>query len=650
MATLQELEQALFNADRAGDTDAARKLAAVVTRARMSGGAPSSTTAKTPTQATQSDFGGVGRQLGLTARYGIEGATAGAGTFTDPIINAIGGAVRAVTGSDYDPATLASIGQHVANALGLPEPATQTERIIGAATKGLAGGAGAAGLASQAAKMTTGGTQAIAQQLAAQPAMQAAAGGAAGTAGQTVAESGGGSLAQLGASLAAGIATPAAAAGARRVAALPTTRISPEQQAILDAGKAAEVPLMTSDVLPPGTFLGKQAQAVGERIPLIGTGAVRQAQQGTRQEAVSALAEKYGTPSYEAIVSSLKGKIGNIKRAAGNVIDKTGQQLDAVGNVTPTKSIQAIDNAISKLSQPNVFNPGNESHIQSLTDLKGVLSGGEQTFTTLRQSRTAVRDLLDSTDAAGRSQLPSYPKKLITQVYGAMKNDMSDFASANLTPAQAAKLDRANNVYGNEANLLQRSRLKNVLDKGDITPENVRTLIYSNKPSENQILYNSLGTLGRQNVKSALINDAAEKATSGEVINPNRFGVELAKHNKKLDIFFKGDERKAINGLHRVLQITRRAQDAAAAPTTTGATAVPYTLGGAAIANLPATIVAAVSGGALARAYESAPVRDLLLKLSNTRPNTRAESAYVQSLISALREELQRQPNTKQQD
>jgi hypothetical protein len=35
MATLQELERALVNADKAGDTDAARKLAAVIAKARQ---------------------------------------------------------------------------------------------------------------------------------------------------------------------------------------------------------------------------------------------------------------------------------------------------------------------------------------------------------------------------------------------------------------------------------------------------------------------------------------------------------------------------------------------------------------------------------------------------------------------------------------
>ena len=35
MATLQELERALVNADKADDTDAARKLAAVIAKARQ---------------------------------------------------------------------------------------------------------------------------------------------------------------------------------------------------------------------------------------------------------------------------------------------------------------------------------------------------------------------------------------------------------------------------------------------------------------------------------------------------------------------------------------------------------------------------------------------------------------------------------------
>lgn len=590
----------------------------------------------------------LGRQVGLTARYGIEGVANGAGMLTDPFVNAIGGAVRAVTGKEYDPATLSKIGQHVADALGLPQPETPMERVVGAVARGMAGAGAGAAAAGGIAGATTGTTQAVAQQLAAQPGAQIAAGAAAGGAGQTTAEAGGGPGAQLAASLAAGVAVPAAIAGATRVAAMRNAGISPEQQAILDAGKAADVPVLTSDVLPPKTFMGKQAQAVGERIPVAGTAGVREAQQEARQAAVAKVAEKYGAPSYEAIVSSIKGKVGAIKRAAGNVIDKTGKELDAAGAVVPVKSVQSIDDAIAELSKPNVYNRGTAGHIQELVDLKDALQSGQQSFSTLRQSRTAVRELLDSVDATGRSQLPSNAKRLVTQVYNAMKSDMDDFASVNLSPEKFGKLQRANQVYGDQSQLLKASRLKNVLDKGDITPENVRNLIYSNKPSENQILYDSLGTAGRAQVRSALINDAATKALRDGVVNPNAFGAELAKHGKKLDIFFHGPERDSIQGLIKLLRVTRRAQDAAVAPTTTGATLTPYALGASALADLGKTVTAAVTAGGLARMYESAPVRNLLLKLSAVRPNTPQEAKYARAIAAALQERTERQPVTQQ--
>jgi hypothetical protein len=170
---------------------------------------------------------GAPRQLGLGARHVIEGVAAGAGMVTDPVIEAIGGAVRMATGSDYDPATLASIGRNVANALGLPQPATSTEKVVGAAARGLAGGLSGAGVAQLATGVTTGVARTAAQTLAAQPGLQAVAGAASGAAGQSVQEGGGGSGAQLAAALAAGISAPLAVGAAGKAAAAARTPPAP---------------------------------------------------------------------------------------------------------------------------------------------------------------------------------------------------------------------------------------------------------------------------------------------------------------------------------------------------------------------------------------------------------------------------------------
>lgn len=82
MATLQELERALVNADRAGDTDAARKLAAVISRARQDvvNQIPDTTVAETMPQYVEPTVGekivGAG-ETALTLATGATGGTVG---------------------------------------------------------------------------------------------------------------------------------------------------------------------------------------------------------------------------------------------------------------------------------------------------------------------------------------------------------------------------------------------------------------------------------------------------------------------------------------------------------------------------------------------------------------------------------------------
>jgi len=157
------------------------------------------------------------RQLGLTARYGIQGGGAGLGMLTDPVIEALGGAIRMTTGSDYHPETLASISRNFADILGLPQPQTNQEQIIGAATQGLAGAATPAGLAGQLLGKTSGATQTLAQNLSANPVVQSIAGATGATASEITRQEGGGQLAQLAAGLGAGLGGGLGAAKAGRV-------------------------------------------------------------------------------------------------------------------------------------------------------------------------------------------------------------------------------------------------------------------------------------------------------------------------------------------------------------------------------------------------------------------------------------------------
>ena len=179
----------------------------------------------------------VPRQLGLTARYGLEGV----GDTLDFIASPIRAGLNAVLPSRKPtitdlvstqdararPAIEGRSGEALANLLGLPKPQTAQERIVGDAARLVAGGALPLGAGAALAKNGTGVAQGVGRMLAANPAQQLASAGAAGAAGGYTRETGGNDGAQLLASLAAGVAAPAAMAGGQRLASAAARRLTP---------------------------------------------------------------------------------------------------------------------------------------------------------------------------------------------------------------------------------------------------------------------------------------------------------------------------------------------------------------------------------------------------------------------------------------
>lgn len=214
------------------------------------------------------------RQVGLTARAGVQGLGGLVGLFSDPVASLI----NTITPEDAPKAARArDLAAQLANVLGLPSPETPVERVVGQAVESMAGAGGTVA----AARGLAGGLgvvgQNVAGQLASQPLQQVAGAAGAGVGAQTAQEMGGGAAAQLAAGLAGGVAGSGAASLGQRMAARTPA------PAIVREAEAAGVPLMASDVVPPRTFAGRFMQAMGEKIPFAGTGGMRSAQQEARQ-------------------------------------------------------------------------------------------------------------------------------------------------------------------------------------------------------------------------------------------------------------------------------------------------------------------------------------------------------------------------------
>ncbi len=150
------------------------------------------------------------RQAGLTARYGLEGVGDVFDTF-------VGNPMRTLAAPVFGNKPTARTGAVVADAVGLPQPRTAQERIVGDAARLVAGGGGTIGTASKASQVLSGTSKGVARALAANPTQQLASAGAAGAAGGYTRETGGNDGSQFAASLAAGLAAPFAINGAQRV-------------------------------------------------------------------------------------------------------------------------------------------------------------------------------------------------------------------------------------------------------------------------------------------------------------------------------------------------------------------------------------------------------------------------------------------------
>lgn len=402
-------------------------------------------------------------------------------------------------------------------------------------------------------------------------------------------------------------------------------RGQPAQETV-EAATRAGIPTLTTDVIPPQTFAGRMAQQTGEKIPFAGTGGMRQAQQQLREEAVEKFTQKYGDFSYDAIVGSLKAQKDRIKSAAGGVMEATGRKLDDLGTIPTTRTQAAIDDVSGELVKKGVI--PSQSAMDDLAVLTGALKEGPQTFSSLKENRTLFREIVKGADKAERTQLTSRAKALLQRVENAMKQDMDDFAKKNLSPQEFAKWQKANRVYAGEAAKLTKTRLKNVLDKGDLQPEAVRNLLFSRSPSEVDMLYKSLDATGRANARAAIINKVVDDLSKRQAgITPNSFATELGKYGLQTNKFFKGEEKRALNGLLKALNATRRAQEAVVT-TPTGQTVLGAGAGLSMWFDPTGTLGTAGTLGGLSRLYESAPVRNALLRLDSIPAgSTRFEQA-----------------------
>lgn len=435
-------------------------------------------------------------------------------------------------------------------------------------------------------------------------------------------------LVEAGLMVAGGI-LPKGAGALRRIA---KARPTPEQAAVLQAGKELNTPVLTTDILPPDSFAGKSLQQLSEKLGPLGTGPKRAAQQRARSDIVVELADEFNAdldaPFEADIVKSLKTKNAAELAKASTQRNSAVEALTPLGDVPTPKTKVAIQRQLDR--QARLREKADPAQIDNLNRIRDSIDGND--FSVVKDIRQEVisdlKALRRGDDRRAEGALQS--------VKSAIDKDMVTFARKNDKQATKDWL-ASNRKFAFELSNARNTELKRIIETGDITPEKVGPILKGGKISELQRLNKSLTPKGKEAAKAAIIRNALSDSGFFTSPNPDRLATTLLKPNnqKAIKIFFKGDDKKRVEGLSRLLDTTRRAQQAALA-TPTGQALIPLAIGGGAVAEPVTTLLTAGTLSAVARAYESAPVRNLLIKIANSKPRSVREQNLTRSIGAAI--------------
>lgn len=402
--------------------------------------------------------------------------------------------------------------------------------------------------------------------------------------------------------------------GGRGIFGKPTALADAAKSGIEDLEKTGITP-MTSDVFQPDTYAGKMGQSMGEKIPIFGTGGLRVSQQEERTNAVRDVIRQFGGDQAaqvsDAVMADLQStRTGFIKKYT-TMKNDIFNRLSSKGKVNVSNTDAEIKNEISALEK--LKTKGVEPIISIFKDYRKAIKNQDiQNIETLRKQ---LGDQLKDPSLAG---VRSIGEKSLSKIYGALRTDIGDFVKEFGEKTDYTKWRVANARLKEGIKELDVNVLKTALDKGEATPEMVRGLLFSSKPSDVRLLNKNLSAKGRSYAKAAIMQEVLSKSGGMELLSPEKFMTTMKSKGIEIpsNIFFSKQDKDVMVGLMKALQMTKRASQANV-KASTGEQMTTFAAPAALTSyfGLAGGLGATAGLGSLARLYESKPVRDALLRV-----------------------------------
>jgi hypothetical protein len=407
---------------------------------------------------------------------------------------------------------------------------------------------------------------------------------------------------------------------------------SPVQKVVKEAEKAGIVPL-TSDVLPPKTFIGKNIQSIGEKVPF-GSGIKKAAQQEQRVEAVKDVFRQFGADdvanaSDEVMKDVLKKHGADVRKYAGMKNEVIERMADTTVIVPVKNTNKAIKEGIEELSKRRTKEA--QKAIDVLTEYGDAFQNSN--LGNIEELRKELGSKLASQDMA---TVRNTAEKQLNKIYKAVNEDMGNFIKENGERRDFTKWKVANKKLSLGMKEMKGTALKSILKSGEFKPEVIDKLLFSKNRSEIKLLYKSLTPKGKNHAKIAVMQRAAKMSGGLEELSTAKFLTSIKKLENQTGIIFNNEDKKVLSALTKALKLTRGSETANFMPPT-GVQIMPIATASI-LTSMLGGPVAGIGGtvgvGLAARYYESRTVRNILLQLSKAKPGK--EQLIIKRLTTAV--------------
>lgn len=364
----------------------------------------------------------LGRQLGLTARYGLEGGL--------------------------------MLPEVVGNAVGLPRPENAQERVVGDVTRALAGVGGLNALGKLMAGAVSPVARGIGSVLESAPGMQAASAVTGSAAGGSVREGGGGTGAQMGASLIASMIPPVASfTKGSLLSAMGPRSVDPERARLAQVAATENIPLDAAQ--KTGSKPLQTINAVFEQLPFT-AGKEADKQDATRRAFTAAVLKRAGIDSAEATPEVLQGR----KTSLGSTFEEIATKNPLVVGGDLVAKLNGI-----KARASDLLTDENASAVSKVVDR--ILADAEAAKVNPLSVENRMR--LPSEYAQSTGQMPGtkyqdwrtelynlgHGNDRESMFYKQIKKELDNAYRTGLSGEQAATWDAASRDYANLKTILQ---------------------------------------------------------------------------------------------------------------------------------------------------------------------------------------------------